>query len=137
MPLVLSEMSLEAALRSYSSVKGDRTRVEREIGNLFRLLSATYSSPSEIRLNESLEKLQKHTHRLSDIAEYLASLKYAKARDHIEEVEDFKEILNPRYLRCSMIVMRLETPSQFRLLLLHILGLRRLNLLLLSKNPRN
>ena len=104
MPLELSEMSLEEALRSYSSVKGHRTRVEQEIGNLLRLLSATYSSPSETRLNESLEKLQKHTHRLSDIAEYLASLKYAKARDHMEEVEDFKEILN----KCSDEVFKMQ-----------------------------
>ena len=28
-------------------------------------------------------------HRLSDIAEYLVALKYAKARDHREEVADF------------------------------------------------
>ena len=97
MPLELSEMTLEEALRSYSSVKGHRTRVEREIGNLLRLLSET-------RLNESLEKLQKHTHRLSDIAEYLASLKYAKARDHIEEVEDFKEVLN----KCSDEVFKMQ-----------------------------
>ena len=104
MPLELSEMSLEEALRSYSSVKGHRTRVEREIGNLLRLLSATYSSPLETRLNESLDKLQKHTHRLSDIAKYLASLKYAKARDHIEEVEDFKEVLN----KCSDEVFKMQ-----------------------------
>ena len=71
MPVELSEMTLEEALRSYSSVKGHRTRVEREIGNLLRLLSATYSAPSENRLNESLEKLQTHTHRLSDIARVL------------------------------------------------------------------
>ena len=97
-------MSLEEALRSYSSVKGHRTRVEREIGNLLRLLSATYSAPSENRLNESLEKLQTHTHRLSDIAEYLVSLKYTKARDHRDEVEDFKEVLN----RCSDEVFKLQ-----------------------------
>ena len=30
----------------------------------------------------------------SDISEYLVSLKYAKARDHRGEVEDFKEILD-------------------------------------------
>ena len=91
-------------LRSYSSVKGHRTRVEREIGKLLRLLSATYSSPSETRLNESLEKLQKHTDRLSDIAEYLASLKYTKERDHLEEVEDFKEVLN----KCSDEVFKMQ-----------------------------
>ena len=96
MPYNLSEMTLEETLRSYSSIKGHRTRVEREIGNLLRLLSATYSAPSETRLNEALEKLQNHTHRLSDIADYLTSLKYAKAKDHAEEVTDFKEILNNR-----------------------------------------
>ena len=55
MPYNLSEMTLEETLRSYSSIKGHRTRVEREIGNLLRLLSATYSAPSETRLNEALE----------------------------------------------------------------------------------
>ena len=53
-------MTLEEALRSYTSVKGHRTRVEREIGNLLQLLAATYSAPSENKLNESLEKLQTH-----------------------------------------------------------------------------
>ena len=67
-------------------------------------MSATYSAPSETRLNESLEKLQKYTHRLSDIAEYLTSLKYAKARDHRDEVEDFKEILN----KCSDEVFKMQ-----------------------------
>ena len=105
MPYNLSEMTLEETLRSYSSIKGHRTRVEREIGNLLRLLSATYSAPSETRLNEALEKLQNHTHRLSDIADYLTSLKYAKAKDHAEEVEDFKEILN----KCSDEVFKLST----------------------------
>ena len=77
MSLQLSELTLEEALRSYSSVKGHRTRVEREIGNLLRLLKDQYSATSEERLNDRLEKLEKHTHRLSDIAEYLVSLKYA------------------------------------------------------------
>ena len=104
MPLEPSELTLEEALHSYSSVKGHRTRIEREIGNLLRLLSATYSAPSETRLNESLEKLQKYTHRLSDIAEYLTSLKYTKARDHRDEVEDFKEILN----KCSDEVFKMQ-----------------------------
>ena len=104
MPLELSELTLEEALRSYSSVKGHRTRVEREIGNFLRLLSATYSMPSENRLNDTLEKLQNYTYRLSDIAEYLTSLKYANARDHRDEVEDFKEILN----KCSDEVFKLQ-----------------------------
>ena len=94
MSLSLSEMSLEEALRSYSSVKGHRTRVEREIGKVLRLLKEQYSATSEERLNDRIDKLEKHTHRLSDIAEYLISLKYTKARDHHDEVEDFKEILD-------------------------------------------
>ena len=97
MPLELSELTLEGALRSYSSVKGHRTRVEKEIGNLLRLLTNQYSATSEERVNDRLEKLEKHTHRLQDIAEYLMSLKYAKARDHLEEVADFKEVLD----KCS------------------------------------
>ena len=68
MPLELSELSLEEALRSYSSVKGHRTRIEKEIGNLLRLLTNNYSATSEERVNDRLEKLEKHTHRLSDIA---------------------------------------------------------------------
>ena len=47
MALPLSEMTLEEALRSYSSVKGHRTRVEREIGKLLRLLKDQYSATSE------------------------------------------------------------------------------------------
>ena len=92
--LIRSTVHLEEALRSYSSVKGHRTRVEKEIGNLLRLLKDQYSATSEERINDRLEKFEKHTHRLSDIAEYLVSLKYAKARDRHEEVADFKEILD-------------------------------------------
>ena len=86
MPLELSELTLEEALRSYSSVKGHRTRVEKEIGNLLQLLTNQYSATSEERVNDRLEKLEKNTNRLSDIAKYLVSLKYTKARDHREEV---------------------------------------------------
>ena len=64
---------------------------------LLTLLKDQYSATSEERINDRLEKLEKHTHRLSDIAEYLVSLKYNKARDHREEVEDFQEILD----KCS------------------------------------
>ena len=103
MPLKLSEFTLEEALRSYTSVKGHRSRVENEIGNLIRLLTATYSVTSEDRLNDRLDKLQAHTHRLSDIAEYLVSLKYVKARDHRDEVADFKEILD----KCSEEVFKI------------------------------
>ena len=38
-----------------------------------------------------------HTHKLSDITDYLITLKYAKARDHQEEVADFLEVLD----KCS------------------------------------
>ena len=75
MALELSDLTLEAALRSHSFVKGHRTRVECEIGNLLRLLKDQYLATSEERINDRLEKLEKHTHRLSDIAEYLISLK--------------------------------------------------------------
>ena len=92
-----SELTLEEALRSYSSVKGHQTCAEWEIGNLLRLLKDQYSTTSEERINDRLEKLEKHTHWLSDIAGYLVSLKYNKARDHREEVEDFQEILD----KCS------------------------------------
>ena len=98
MPLELLELTLEEALRSYSSVKGHRTRCEKEIGNLLvQLLKAQYSSTSEDRINDRLEKSEKHTHRLSDITEYLVTLKYAKARDHRNEVVDSSEILD----KCS------------------------------------
>ena len=90
-------LPLEEALRSYSSVKGHRTRVKREIGNLLRLLKDQYPGTSEDRINDRLEKLEKHTHRLSDIAEYLVSLKYTRARDLREQVADFQEILD----KCS------------------------------------
>ena len=60
MALPLSEMTLEEALRSYSSVKGHRTRVEREIGKLLRLLKDQYSATSEERLNDRIDKLEKH-----------------------------------------------------------------------------
>ena len=62
--LELSELTLEEALRSYSSVKGHRTRVEREIGNLLRLLKDQYSATSDDRINDRLEKLEKHSQAL-------------------------------------------------------------------------
>ena len=82
-------MSLEAVLRTYSSVKGHRTRCEREIENLLALSTTRYSSVSEDRLKERLESLEKHTLRLSEINDYLVHLKYAKAKDHDEEVQEF------------------------------------------------
>ena len=41
-----------------------------------------------------MEKLEKYTHRLSDITEYLVTLKYAKAQDHQEELQDFSDVLD-------------------------------------------
>ena len=94
MSVELSEMSLEAVLRTYSSVKDHRTRCEREIENLLALLTTRYSSVSEDRLKERLESLEKHTLRLSDIKDYLVHLKYAKAKDHDEKVQEFLGILD-------------------------------------------
>ena len=85
MEIELSDMTMEEVLRSYSSVKGHRTRCEREIANLLELLHAQYSATSELHLNDRLEKLEKHSHRLFDIAEYLVCIEYPKARDHSEE----------------------------------------------------
>ena len=86
MPMELSEMTLEEVLHSYSSVKGHRTRCEKEIENLLGLLTAQYSSTSEERVNDRLEKLERHTLRLSHIKDYLIHLKYARAIDHEEQV---------------------------------------------------
>ena len=41
--------------------------------------------------------MEKHTHPLSDIAEYLVTLKYPKARDRRNEVADLSEVLD----KCS------------------------------------
>ena len=64
MALELSELTLEEALRSYSPVKGHLTRVEREIGTLLRLLKDQYAATSEDRINDRLEKLEKHSQAL-------------------------------------------------------------------------
>ena len=93
----LADMTLEEVLCSYSSIKGHRTRCEREIVNLLELLNAEYSSTQETRINDRLEKLEKHSHKLLDIADYLASIKYAKVRDHKEEVDEFMDTLD----KCS------------------------------------
>ena len=61
------------------------------------LLSVQYSSTSEERINDHLEKLERHTLQLSDIKDYLVHLKYARAIDHEEEVQEFLEILD----KCS------------------------------------
>ena len=103
MPIELSEMSLEAVLRTYLSVKGHRTRCEREIENLLALLAVRYSSVSEDRIKERLENLEKHTLRLADIKDYLVHLKYTKAKDHDHEVQEFLEVLD----RCSSDVLEI------------------------------
>ena len=92
----LSHVSLKEVLRSYSSIKGRRTWCECEIANLLELLNAQYSSTSETRINDRLGKLEKHSHKLMDIANYLASIKYAKARDDKEEVDEFMDTLDKR-----------------------------------------
>ena len=96
-------MSLEAVLRTYSSVKGHRTRCEREIENLLALLAVRYSSVLEDLIKEHLENLEKHTLRLADIKDYLVHLKYTKAKDHDHEVQEFLEVLD----RCSSDVLEI------------------------------
>ena len=59
-----------------------------------------YSATSELRLNDRLEKLEKHSHKLLNISEYLVYIKYPKARDHTEEVKEFIETLE----KCSIDV---------------------------------
>ena len=84
-----SEITLEEVLRAYSLVKGHRTRCEREINSLIDMLKVQYSAPSEVRVKDRLEKLEKHTHKLGNITDYLLTAKYAKAQDHAEEVAVF------------------------------------------------
>ena len=86
MPMELSELTLEEVLRSYLLVKGHRTRCEKEIKNLLGLLSAQNSSTSEERINDRLEKLERHKLQLTDIKDYFIHLKYARAIDHEEQV---------------------------------------------------
>ena len=50
-----------------------------------------YSSPSETRIKDRLERLEKH--KLSDITDFLLTAKYAKAKDHQEEVAEFLAVL--------------------------------------------
>ena len=85
-----AEMTLEEVLRTYSSVKGHCTRCEREIQSLIALLKVQYSAPSETRINDRLEK---HTHNLSDITDYLLTAKHTKAKDHKDEVTEFFAVL--------------------------------------------
>ena len=74
-------------------MKGHRTCCEREIQSLLALLKVQYSSPSETRINDRLERLEKHTHKLSDITDFLITTKYAKAKDHKDEVTDYFAVL--------------------------------------------
>ena len=98
-----SDMTTEDVLRWYSPVKGHRNRVERKIESLLKLLSAQYSSTSKLRLNDRLEKLEKHSHKLLEISKYLISIKYPKARDHAEEVKEFMDTLQ----QCSEDVFKI------------------------------
>ena len=87
------------------------------------LLRHQYSSTSEERINDRLEKLEQHTVRLSDIKDYLVHLKYARALDHEEEVQEFLEILDmypPTFLPFCITVMPWHRllPHQLKLLLL-------------------
>ena len=94
MPINFLEMTLEEVLHFYSSVKGHHTRCEKGIANLLQLLNIQYSLTSKDHINDRLEHLEKHTHKLSDIAYYLVTCKYAKAWGHQEEVQDFVEVLD-------------------------------------------
>ena len=85
MPLDYSEMTLEEVLRTYSSVKGHRTRCERD-QELIVIV--------ETRIIDRLERLEKHTHKLSDITDFLLTAKYTKAQDHQEEVAEFLQVLD-------------------------------------------
>ena len=67
--------------------------------------SLTYlklNTPSEVRVNDRLERLEKHTHKLSDITDYLVTAKYAKAKDHAEEVAEFFATLD----ECATAIFR-------------------------------
>ena len=41
-----------------------------------------------------MERLEKHTHNLSKITDFLLTAKYTKARDHQEEVVEFLQVLD-------------------------------------------
>ena len=92
-------MPLEKVLRLYFSIKGHRTRCEKEIENLLALLNTEYLSTSKDCVNDRLEKLKRHTLCLSDITDYLVALKYNRARDH-EEVAKFLDVLDKCSPRC-------------------------------------
>ena len=122
-------MTLEKVLRSYWSIQGHQTRCKKEKANLLQLLIARYSSMSEERINDRLEKLEKYTNKLSDITEYLVTLKYTKARDYQEEVKEFSDVLD----KCSADIFTVLHNRHLLLVLLPTL----LNLLsfVLSLSP--
>ena len=99
-----SNMNLAEILRTYSLVKGHRTRCEREIQSLLEMLKVQYSAPSEVRVNDRLEKLEKHTHKLSDITDYLITAKYAKAGDHSDEVAEFFTTLDEAFTQVFKVI---------------------------------
>ena len=85
---------------------------------------------SEERLNDRLEKLGKHTHRISDISKYLVTLKYGKARDHSDEVKDFKEVLesvprksSPFSMTVMLLLQQLQPLFKLPLFLVLLLNL--------------
>ena len=104
-------MTLEEVLRAYSSVKGHRSRCEREINSLMEMLKVQYSAPSEVRVNDRLEKLEKHTHKLSNITDYLLTAKYAKAQDHAEEVAEFFATLDEAATAIFRVCLLYTSPS--------------------------
>ena len=121
MPLELTEMTLEKVLRSYSSIKANRTRCEKEIKHLLALLNTQYLSTSEDHVNDRLEKLERHTLRLLDITDYLVALKYNKARDHEKEVAEFLDILDKCSLQfCIITILLRRLLPLLRLSLIHI-----------------
>ena len=97
-------MSIAEILRTYSSIKGHRTRVERKIQSLLDMLKVQYSAPSEVRVNDRLEKLEKYTHRLSDITDYLITAKYPKAGDHADEVAEFFTTLDQASIQIFKVI---------------------------------
>ena len=67
--------------------------------------------PSEVRVSDRLEKLEKHTHKLSDLTDYLLTAKYTKAQDHAEEVAEFFATLD----ECATAIFRVIHERQLPL----------------------
>ena len=85
------------------TLEGHCTRCKRDINSFIEMLKVQYSAPSEVRVNDRLEKLEKHTHKLSDRTDYLLTAKYAKAKDHAEEVAEFFATLD----KCATAIFRI------------------------------